>query len=251
MAGLVYKLSPASSAYLNLSTAFETPTATELANKPDGTTGLNRELNPQLSRTAEIGFKGFLRSGVRYDIAAFRTGVTDELIPFEIAGGAGRRFYRNAGHTNRAGLELAALAPLGPADLTVAYSLSRFRFDDYAVGGVSYAGKSIPGIPASKLDAALTFRPGRSFLTVETTLSSSVFVDDLNTSDAPGYAIFNLRTGSSIPLGVFQLRPVIGVSNLLNRRYSASVNINAAGGKYYEPGSERLLYGMVEIESRF
>jgi iron complex outermembrane receptor protein len=222
-----------------------------LANKPDGTTGLNRDLNPQLSRTAEIGFKGFLRSGARYDIAAFRTGVTDELIPFEIAGGAGRRFYRNAGHTNRSGLELAALAPLGSSDLSVAYSYSRFQFDDYAVGGVSYAGKAIPGIPASKLDAAFTLRPGRSFLTVETTVSSSVFVDDLNSSDAPGYAIFNFRSGTSIPLGFFRFKPVFGVSNLLNRRYSASVNINAAGGKYYEPGSERLLYGMVEIGTRF
>jgi iron complex outermembrane receptor protein len=52
-------------------------------------------------------------------------------------------------------------------------------------------------------------------------------------------------------MGSLSLKPVIGINNILNRRYSASVSVNAAGGKYYEPASERLLYGMVEIESRF
>jgi iron complex outermembrane receptor protein len=82
-------------------------------------------------------------------------------------------------------------------------------------------------------------------------MSSAVFVDDSNSTTSPGYAIFNVRTGTSIPVSSLSIKPVIGVTNVLNRRYSASVSINAAGGKYYEPGSERLLYGMVEIESRF
>ena len=251
MVGFVYRLAPTASFYASASSAFETPTVTELANNPDGTTGLNRDLNPQIAKTAEVGMKGFLQSGLRYDFAGFVTGVNDELIPFEIPGGAGRRFYRNAGHTNRSGIEASAIGSFGPADLSVAYTLSRFHFDRYTVADVSYAGKAIPGIPASQLDAALTLRHTRSFTTAEATIASSVFVDDLNAAKAPGYGVFNLRAGTSIPMGEFLLRPTIGVNNVTNRRYSASVNINAAGGKYYEPASERLLYGMVEIESRF
>jgi iron complex outermembrane receptor protein len=251
MAGIVYRIAPAASFYASASTAFETPTVTELANKPDGTTGLNGELRPQVSKTAEIGLKGFLRSGLQYDFAGFLTGVDDELIPFEIAGGAGRRFYRNAGHTKRSGFEASAASSFGPAQLTAAYTASHFRFDSYTVSGTSYSGKTIPGIPTSKLDAALTVRGRRSFATAESSMSSAVFVDDSNSTTSPGYAIFNVRTGTSIPVSSLSIKPVIGVTNVLNRRYSASVSINAAGGKYYEPGSERLLYGMVEIESRF
>ena len=251
MIGIVYRLAPAAAFYSSVSTAFETPTATELANKPDGTTGLNNELRPQISKTAEFGLKGFLRSGLQYDFAGFLTGVDDELIPFEIPGGAGRRFYRNAGHTKRSGLEAAVAGSFGPASFTAAYTASRFHFEEYTVAGTSYAGKSIPGIPTSKFDAALTLRRARSFLTAESSIASSAFVDDANTATSPGYGIFNIRTGTSIPAGSFAVKPVVGITNLLNRRYSASVNINAAGGKYYEPGSERLLYGMVEIESRF
>ena len=55
MAGLVWRVRPLISLYVNAASAFETPTITELTNQPDGKLGLNQELNPQRTRTVEMG----------------------------------------------------------------------------------------------------------------------------------------------------------------------------------------------------
>lgn len=250
MLGVVYRFSRFASAHASVSSAFETPTATELANNPDGTTGLNRVLNPQTSRTFEAGIKGFHASGVQYDVAGYLTDVRDELIPFEIPGGGGRRFFRNAGRTNRSGFESSLSGTQGHATWALAYTRSNFVFDQYVAGNISYSGNRIPGVPKSRLDASLTIRAARTFLSTEMASASSAFVDDLNSERSPSYQTFTVRAGAALPSGRFSVRPVIGVTNLLDRRFSSSLSINAAAGKYYEPASGRLLYGMVQIERR-
>ena len=56
-AGLLTHLGDSHSAYVNVSSAFETPTATELGNQPTGAGGINRDLQPQRSLTYEFGVK--------------------------------------------------------------------------------------------------------------------------------------------------------------------------------------------------
>src|SRR5687768_17386175 len=133
MAGIIARVGTLTSVYANVSTAFETPTATELGNRPEGAGGINRDLEPQTATTFEMGVKGILDTRLRYDIAAFLTGVEDELIPFEVPGGGGRRYFRNAGRTVRRGLEAGLELTAGRATFVSAYSYSDFRFDDYAV----------------------------------------------------------------------------------------------------------------------
>src|SRR3954463_7375518 len=58
--GLVWRAAPLTSVYGTVSTSFETPTTTELGNKPDGSAGINPELQPQRTTTLELGTKGLL-----------------------------------------------------------------------------------------------------------------------------------------------------------------------------------------------
>ena len=245
MAGLVARTGTLTSVYANVSTAFETPTATELGNRPEGAGGVNRDLDPQTATTYEIGFKGILATRLRYDVAAFLTGVKDELIPFEIPGGAGRRYFRNAGRTERRGVEAGLELTAGAVTLASAYSYSDFRFDDYAVttGTVTqrYDDKRIPGIPLHQLQASATWRWSRLFLTGEGIASSRVLVDDANSGAAAGWAIANLRAGGRIPIGRTTVVPVVAVQNAFDRRYVGSVVVNAAGGRFYEPAPERTI----------
>lgn len=134
-AGFVFRFARAQSVYANISGAFETPTATELGNHPDGSAGLNPDLNAQRSTTIEAGAKGWLGS-VRYDASLFTTGVRDELVPYEIPGSNGRRYFRNVGKTGRRGVEAAIDASAGPVNLSVAYTFFRFRFERYSNGSV-------------------------------------------------------------------------------------------------------------------
>ena len=243
MAGVLARVGTLTSAYANISTAFETPTATELGNRPEGAGGINRDLEPQTATTLEVGLKGIVGTRLRYDIAGFLTGVKDELIPFEVPGGAGRRYFRNAGRTIRRGLEAGLELSAGPATFASAYSYSDFRFDEYAVttGTVTerYDDNRIPGIPVHQLQGSVTWRWSGLFLTAEGIGASRMLVDDANTSAAAGWGIANARVGGRIRLGATTIVPVLGVQNLFDRRYVGSVVINAAGGRYFEPAPER------------
>ena len=67
--------------YANLSSSFETPTTTELGNKPDGSSGIN----PTCSRSVpvqRVGAKGFSgMAPLRWDVALFQARARDELVP--------------------------------------------------------------------------------------------------------------------------------------------------------------------------
>jgi iron complex outermembrane receptor protein len=91
--GALFRIAPTHSVYANVAGAFETPTATELGNHPDGSAGINHDLNAQKSTTFEVGAKGFAGSYARYDAALFSTIVKDELVPFEIPNSNGRRYF--------------------------------------------------------------------------------------------------------------------------------------------------------------
>lgn len=247
MVGILARLSDSHSAYANISTAFETPTATELGNQPSGAAGINRDLQPQRSTTYEVGVKGVVERGLQYNAALFATGVHDELIPFDIPGGGGRRYYRNAGRTSRRGVELGLGFAIRELELGGAYTYANYRFVDFTVDTAHYAGNQIPGIPRQTLQASASLRTTLATLVTEGTLADRMFVNDANSESSPGYAIFNARIVSSALWNGSGAEIALGAQNLFNTRYISSVSVNAAGGKFYEPGSQRSIYVGVSL----
>ena len=247
MLGLLARLSPLHSAYANISSAFETPTATELGNQPSGAAGINRDLKPQRSTTYEVGIKGVGTEGVQYNASLFATRVHDELIPFDIPGGGGRRYFRNAGRTSRRGVELAAGATIAALDLGGAYTYANYRFVDFTVDTAHFAGNRIPGIPRQTFQASAALRSELATLVTEATLADRMFVNDANSASSPGYAIFNVRLVTSAALGQSAVEVILGAQNLFDTRYVSSVSVNAAAGKFYEPGSQRSIYVGVSL----
>lgn len=242
MVGLSVRLSPYHAVYGNVSTAFETPTTTELVNQPSGQGGLNPGLDPEKSTTYEVGAKGIIADHLQYDAALFDTEVRDELIPFAVPDGSGRTYYRNAGKTRREGAEVGLTALFGPMELGASYSYSRFRFRNFVVDSVSYAGNAIPGIPVNQFQFAATWRGHGAFATMESITKSQVWVNDANSAAAKAFTVVNLRAGGTAAFGRPWLAPVVGVSNLFDRRYVGSVAINASRGKYFEPSPGRTFF---------
>ena len=247
MVGLLVRLSPFQSAYANISSAFETPTATELGNQTSGAAGINRELQPQRSTTYELGVKGVRQSGWQYNAALFATSVHDELIPYDVPGGGGRRFFRNAGRTSRRGVELGTGLTLGALDLGAAYTYANYRFVDFTVDTAHYAGNHIPGIPRQTFQATATVHNFFGTFVTEATLADRMFVNDANSESAPGYAIVNARLVTGASMGLSAAEVTLGSQNLFNTRYISSVSVNAAGRKFYEPGSQRSIYVGVSL----
>jgi iron complex outermembrane receptor protein len=247
LVGLVVRLGTLHAAYANVSTAFETPTATELANKPDGSAGINPSLDPQYATTAEAGLKGAVFGRVRYDASLFATRVKDELIPFEVPGGAGRRYFRNAGSTRRRGGELGLAATLGMATLGASYSYSDFFFTDYVVGPNDFSDSRIPGVPNQQLQGYATWSWREWFATVEGQTAGGMYMDDANTLRAPSWEVMNARVGGRVAIGTLSLAPVVAVSNLFDRAYAGSIVINAAAGRYFEPSPGRTIYAGLTV----
>jgi iron complex outermembrane recepter protein len=240
--GLVWRVAPLASLYGTVSTSFETPTTTELGNKADGSAGINPDLQPQRTLSFELGGKGVLPgSAVRWELAAFDTRARDELVPFDIPGGAGRRYFRNAGRTQRRGAEAGLEAELGALTVHGAYSYSRFRYVDYLVGTTSYAGKRIPGVPEHAFAAAAAVRIKGVTIGGTADVASAVDVDDANSASAPGRTLLGISLSNTMRVGGVSLAPLIALQNLADVRSVGSVSVNATGGKFYEPAPGRTL----------
>lgn len=240
LVGLTWRARPLWSLFANLSTAFETPTVTELTNQADGAAGLNAQLEPQRTRTMEVGTQAVLWQHVRADLALFRATVLDELVPFDVPNQPGRRAFRNAGRSTRTGAETSVRGQWRAVDVGAAYTWSTFRFDRYDVGTVSFAGKRIPGVPEHYLQAFTTARARALWSTVEYTAASRASANDAATVYGAGYSVWNWRAGYDAPAvrGV-RLQPTVSLENAFDRRYASSLVVNATRNRYFEPGLPR------------
>jgi len=249
---LVWSPIPELNAYANLSTSFETPTTTELAN-PFGTGGFNSDLDSQKSINYEIGLKGLVPGRLRYDVALFHVEVDDELVPFEQPDQPERSFFRNAGRSTRNGLEAGLGVELLPGLVAeLAYTYSDFSYDRYQTPVGVFDGNRIPGIPRNQLFGEVSYRhPSGFFAAWDALYVDDLFADDANTVRSGGYWLSNLRIGRRFRRGRFAITPFAGVNNLFDREYNGNVRINATGGRYFEPAPKRNFYGGLSFRCDF
>ena len=230
--------------YVNVSTAFETPTTTELVNQPDGSGGFNPELGPQRAVNYELGARGQPGQGISYSVAVFLGRVSDAIVQQSEVGG--RAFFRNAGKTHNDGAEVGlTISPLSAVTLSAAYTYARYRFS-----GDSLDGNRLPGVPEHFWRLGVrTVLPAGFYADVDHTISTSVAADDANTIIVPawGAGVTNLRLGWSGNTGNLRLAPFLGLNNLWDRRYIGSVTLNGVGGRVIEPAPRRVLYLGTEI----
>ena len=251
--GFVYSLNDGHSLYGSFATAFETPTFTEFAN-PDGSGGFNPALQPQLSSSFELGLRGSISEISQYEIVAFNIDVDDELVPFEIATSPGRNYFANAGKSSRQGVELAVGAePLPGLSLSLAYTWSDFTFDSFVDdSGNDFSGNRIPGIPKAFAHADIAYTHESGFMiALDAMYSDSMYADNANTANVDGATVANLRVAYSREYERLNIEPFVGVNNLTDTAYFANTRLNAFGGRYFEPGPERNLYGGVMLRYRF
>ena len=240
--GVSVLVAPSLVGWARVGTAFETPTTTELANRPAGGGGFNADVDPQHAVEVEIGAR--LATAVLHAGAAvFHADVRDELVPFEVPSDPGRTYFRNAGRARHRGVELDAKyqGRRGPW-VAAAYTLSDFRFVDYATEAARYDGNRIPGVPLHLGRLAAGIRMGPVRFESEVRGASRVFADDGNTATAAAWWAADLEAAADLRLGGWRLGPVAGVENVMDRRYVAAVSVNAAAGRFYEPAPERTFY---------
>lgn len=252
MVALLWRPLDSVNLYAKYSTSFETPTTTELAN-PSGIGGFNPNISPQKATNYEIGAKGLLNDSLQYEVALYHIDMTDELVPYELAGFPGHEFYRNAGQSTREGLESAFSYRIIPS-LTVSatYTYADYKYDHYTTPSGTFDGNTIPGLPANQVYAELNYQHPSGFYAVWDVLwTDEIYVNDANSESSKAYTVSNLRAGYKGQLGNWNVSPFIGLNNLFDEHYYGNIRVNAFGGRYYESAPDFNFYAGLSIRYHF
>lgn len=248
--------------YVNLSTAFETPTTSELANHPEGTRGFNPDLEPQVGITSEVGGRGIFAPILAWEAVFFHTTLYNELVAFEVPEQPGRRFFRNAGRSQRRGWEVALqFAPDPNIRARAVLSTNDARFRSFQLPGdasetdpgegdgdppvLDFRGNRVPGLAPRKLEGILRVGPGRWFVEVRGEATAAIPGNNANdrAAESPPYRLVDFRAGANeVNVLGLRLSPFLGVTNLMDEQYNTSVVVNAEAGRHFEPGPGRAFY---------
>jgi iron complex outermembrane receptor protein len=225
VAGLAWRPSPGHTFRLALGRAAESPTLTELAYRAQGT-GFNADLRQQRSQQVELGWE-HREGGRRVALTAFHARTRDEISV--LANSGGRTVFTNAAQTRRSGLEAAAQLPLAPGwqlDLAATRLATR----------VTSTGQPLPGVPASHGSAELRWQGATLDAALGVQARARLPADDAGNAAAAGNALWGLSLGGQLaPDWRWRLRG----DNLLNRATAASVIVNEANRRYFEPAAPR------------
>lgn len=248
--GLVFTPRPFLQCYASIAQSFETPTTTELVNRPDGGGGINPEIEPQTAVNYEIGLKS-AAGRLAGEAALFAMDIEDELIAFRDM--TDRVFYRNAGESRRTGAELGLSLGFGRGlEAHLTYTYLDAEFTAYEKDGVELSGNEVPGLPEHQLYGELFFEDSCGvYVGIDALIVGEFPVDDENTVTNDGSIVVNVRTGWETAVGSWLVAPFFGVQNLLDEDYNNNVRINARGGRYFEPAPGLNLYGGLGLRYRW
>ena len=250
MGGILYSPLDDLHLYANVSTAFQVPTTTELA-RPDEGGGFNTDLNPQHALNYEIGARGTLWHRLTYDLALFWIVIDDELVAFESA--SGRNFFRNAGRSERKGLELALHIPLLEGlRWSLAYSFLEAEFDRFLTPSGRFDDNAEPGIPPHQLFTELFYaHPSGFYAALSMQYVDDFSVDNANSAHNDAYTVLNLRMGYAMTVGNSRIAPFVGIRNIADDGYNGLTRLNALGGRFFEPAAGINAYGGVTASYDF
>jgi iron complex outermembrane receptor protein len=260
VAGILYKLDAESSLYANLGRGFETPTFVELAYRNAPATGLNFALEPSRSRHFEAGYKTVKAGVARASLALFEVETSDEIVVDQSSGG--RATYKNAGRTQRRGLELGAESlAAGPFEARAALTTLNAEFrDSFAtvVGTPSApatvaAGNVLPGVPKTQFYAEAAWRhaPTGFRAAAELLYRDRVAVNDINSEFADAFTVVNVVLGFQQRGSSWRLSEFLRVDNVADKNYIGSVVVNDANNRFYEPAPQRNILLGVQASLQF
>ncbi|OYY90042.1 MAG: TonB-dependent receptor, partial [Methylophilales bacterium 16-45-7] len=243
--GATWKITPAVNVYANYGKGFETPTFIEAAyNSATSGATPNLTLKPSTSENFEIGSKAFIGDNTQANITLFLVKTSDEIVASS-TDAANRSIFANANKTVRKGVELSIDSNFENNISTYfSYTLLNAKFDSDFIGanGLILDGNRIPGTYNSQIygEIAWKYDPLGFNVAFEGRHNSKVYVNDLNSDNAPSSTIFNLRTGFEQNISNWNFKEYLRIENMFDKEYVGSVRVNDYGNqRYFEPAADR------------
>ena len=272
---LLKELTDQISAYASVSSGYSPPSEAELR-PSDGS--FNLGLQAERGTSYELGSRGTLRwrgHELTFDAALFDFELRHTIVSRTDA--QGFQLFANSGDTHQRGAEVAASgwlwqqaepvgngeyvqptgnqrsAPANGLRLWGSYAYNHFRFGSYeSATGTSYAGNQLTGTAPHTFSGGFDLSAGPGFyLSPTTSHQASIALNDANTDYAAGYWVFGARGGWRHRFRQLQAELYAGLDNATDRRYSLGNDLNAFGGRYFQPAPGRNYYGGAQLGWRW
>ena len=231
--------------YAQLSKGYSSPTIAEIRPSAGGTfTGLQAEYG----WNKELGFKWSPKQGkIFFSTALFQFDLNDAIV--RQTNDAGAEYFSNAGAVIQKGLEAElnwiVLSRTGKKTLNYlqlfsSYTLNDFKFGEYRLGNNNYKGNKLTGVPAEVMIIGLNAELFNHFyFNLNFNYTGSMPLNDGNTVKASAYRLWQNKIGWRGSIKNKAVDVFILTDNLGNEQYSLGNDINAFGGRFFNPAPGR------------
>lgn len=246
--GVTFALYPAWQLFSNISTAFETPSLSELSADPKNSGGFNSALKSQKTLSYELGLR-WKNTKTQFEIVSYWMRTNDELTPYELAEFQGRTFYQNAGSSSREGVEVAVVHQFRSAwQTTLSYTYSNFRYERFITPRAVYSGNQLPGIPKHFGALQLHYAKAGWQGLLGLRYSGDVYADNANTTSVSAWHTLDINLQRQYEKNNWRWIPFVGIQNATNQQYFDTIRLNAFGQRYYEPAAQRNFFAGIKFQ---
>ncbi|MGB5927616.1 MAG: TonB-dependent receptor, partial [Cyclobacteriaceae bacterium] len=249
---LSYQLNQSLKAYASTSYGFSPPTLDEFRTNEGS---IDRGLEAEKGISTELGIRGYLHPKLSIDLSAFYL-KQDETIVSRTAP-SGVVLFDNAGSTDQYGFEgliqyitaLEKLPLINEWMIQASYTGYDFRFDEYVKGETDYSGNRLPGAAPHRVTILTDLRFEKGFfLSGGYTNTAPIPLDDANTVYSERVHMVRAKAGwRGLVSDKLRLEVFGGSDNLLNRTFSLGNDLNAFGGRYFQPAADRTFYAGLTV----
>jgi iron complex outermembrane receptor protein len=251
------KINSSSSMFGSISSGFSPPTIDEVRTNEGS---INLDLEAEKGTNYELGYRANFGEGrINTDLTLFYFQLDETITSFTNEQGV--VLFRNAGSTDQKGIEALVdyalirnqLSFLQEIKLTHAYTGHFFQFKDYQQNENDFSGNDLTGVSPHTLINQLDLRTRAGFyLNFTHQWVDQIPLNDANTVYQEKYNLMNTRIGwrSNLLLN-WDLEVYAGVDNLLNESYSLGNDLNAFGGRYFQPAPLRNYFGGIKIGFKY
>lgn len=233
----------------SISKGYSTPTIAEVRSS-DNT--INTSLKPETGNSYEVGLRWNTTDRRLYgDLALYTYQMNDGII--RQLRDSGAEYYLNAGQMKQKGLEASISAQLitprlfglfRSLSITSNPTYNRYRFGTYKVDENNFSGNRITAVPnwvvVNTLQIGL---PQQIQVNMHYNYTSSMPLNDANTVFARRFHLIQAKASWTYAVHKkFSIQLFAGIDNLLNERYSLGNDINAFGGRFFNPAPTRNYY---------
>lgn len=251
------KLNETSAVHGSVSSGFSPPTIDEVRTNEGS---INLGLEAEKGVNYEIGYRGSYKQGmVNLDVSAFYFNLDQTITTFTNEQGV--VLFRNAGATDQKGIEAMVdyalirnqLTFVQEIKLSHAFTGHYFTFSNFSKGTNDFSGNDLTGVAPNTLVNQVDIRTKAGiYLNFTHQYVDEIPLNDANTVYQEAYNLVNARMGWRSNLGVkWDMEVFAGVENLLNETYSLGNDLNAFGGRFYQPAPTRNYYGGIKLGMKY